>query len=166
MTMELMATFDSKEQALRKENECIHALDTIYPNGWNRKVGKPAEKPAENPAENPKDYRYLIVNSRISELGGLVCPTCQYDCTHIANVEVYTTKMCVQVSEDSEVHVHHDTTGNPSQYEGGIRIYFRCEACGGGPWPTSSDPPPYEMRIEPRKGRIYVKTLYYVESAS
>lgn len=159
MTMELMAAFDSKEHALGKESELIHVLNTMHPNGWNRKVAKRTE----NNAEKLKRYEDITVTSRISENGGLECPNCKCDNTHIDIVEVYTQRICAQVFPSSEVNVRRDATENPSTYEEGIRIYFTCECCHDT---QNVDPPKYELLIYQHKGRTYFETLYYVESTS
>ena len=107
MTMELVQAFNSKEQALRKENECIHALDTMYPNGWNRKVGKRAKQPPR--------YKRVTVSAGIDG-SDINCPVCACGNVHLHHTGTTTDNDSVYIAIWCEDCHHDDREFKPPPY--------------------------------------------------
>jgi len=100
MTMELIEQVETREEALAKEQQYIHALRTAQPNGWNRDVRPlPVEEPA--PVAKPKVWERFAENeldlySGMANTNVMKCPACGYFFTHQEYYEIF------QCSEDSD----------------------------------------------------------------
>ena len=107
MTMELMAAFDSKEHALGKESELIHVLNTMHPNGWNRKVGKQAKQPPR--------YKRVTVSAGID--GSYInCPVCACGNVHLHHTGTTTDNDSVYIAIWCEDCHHDDREVKPPPY--------------------------------------------------
>jgi len=55
------------------------------------------------------------------------CPRCNAP-VHIQHVEVFTTKLRVEVSRAGDVHTDDELRAGPSWYDPGLRIHLFCES--------------------------------------
>lgn len=173
MTMDLIEEVETREEALIKEQQYIHALGTAQPNGWNRDV-RPMKVEEPTSVAKPKEWiQYTTRLYKVSE--GLVCPSCEYDNLHQETVEVY------QCYEDSNgirtvatligTTIDTNLKNNPSARRNGLRIYFRCEHCHcehngfdeNGEQLFVEIPPLFELTIAQHKGSTYMQFVYYEE---
>ena len=169
MTMDLIEEVETREEALIKEQQYIHALGTAQPNGWNRDV-RPLKVEEPVPVEKPKAWErhtdVLELGAAYSNNSTLLCPACKYDYTHQEYYEIY------QRNEDySGIHTVvklHGTTvdtimkDNPSSRRQGMRMYFSCEGCHGDQ-EEGVNPPLFELLIYQHKGVTVFETVYYEE---
>jgi hypothetical protein len=141
MSMELLEEVATREEALIKEQQYIHALGTAHPNGWNRMIKN------KTSIQKPKRYKRIYggqiryESKRISD-DTMVCPVC-YDNGQTCNGQY--------LHMDDEVV----TLTN------GIRIFFKCEQCHYSE--DEDTPPKYFIEIWHRKGQTMVSLTYYVE---
>lgn len=178
MTMELLAEYEDRDDALEAEQRFIHELNTAEPNGWNRYV-KPVK--IAN-ASKLKQYIKVVGSPKFASNNEfMICPICDYpEHIHTEDVEVFN-----RTGEDSESGLHvriseltlmQDASmlGNPSGRRQGIRIFFMCEEChndwvgfdSNGEEMYRQIPPRYEFLIWQRKGITYTEVVYYVEDKS
>ncbi len=101
MTMEIIEEIESRQEALIREQEYIHAMGTAQPNGWNRNV-----RPIK--IQKPKVWQRIEGNDLYLERGmsALKCPVCG---------DFYTDQTNYEKVERSR--------GD------GVRIYFKCVNC-------------------------------------
>ncbi len=170
MSMELLEEVATREEALIKEQQYIHALGTAHPNGWNRDVRPlPVEEP--EPAAKPKVWERFAENeldlySGMANTNVMKCPACGYFFTHQEYYEIF------QCSEDSDgirtiVQLNQTTVdtnmkGNPSSRRDGMRMFFTCEGCHCH-GDKSQNPPMFELLIYQHKGVTIFETVYYEE---
>lgn len=168
MTMELLGEFDTKLDALRKEQEYIRTLNTLAPNGWN-------VQERDIPAPAPK--KWIKIQEPIKLQDGwhpeskLACPSCKnHDgMTHQEHVEVYMREHDMFPGapgrrywiDTFSMETDTNMTNNPSWRRDGIRIYFSCENCGAG-----QGIPFNEILISQDSGNTFISVVYYIEDES
>lgn len=171
MTMELLGEFDTKIEALRKEQEYIRTLNTLAPNGWNvqeREIPEPETKPA------PKKWKEVTKPVTLLPTEGIfnnyfLCPLCASDYTHHVGVSVYFREedadkgLCVDVYGDT-VFTSSLMGGNPSPRRDGIRINFTCENCHADEDDVYR--PHHQLHIIQHKGQTFFNAIYYIEDES
>jgi len=177
MTMELIEEVETREEALAKEQQYIHALGTAQPAGWNRDV-RPLKVEEPEPLAKPKEWERFTAGLATGNSYGLgetiACPSCNADNLHQETVEVY------QCFEDSggirtvatltETTVDDKLKNNPSARRNGLRIFFRCEHCHcdylgheKGEELFVETPPLFELTIAQHKGNTITEFVYYEE---
>lgn len=168
MTMELLGEFDTKIEALRKEQEYIRTLNTLAPNGWNVQE---REIPASAPKKWIKIQEPIKLDDGWNPESKLACPSCKnHDgMTHHEHVEVYIRHGDSWHAPGTRYSINRrtvvtdaDMTNNPSYRRDGIRIYFSCENCGAG----QEDMPYNEILISQHKGNTLISVVYYIEDKS
>lgn len=180
MSMELLEEVATREEALIKEQQYIHALGTAHPNGWNRDV-RPLKVEEPAPVAKPKVWERFSAGLASGNSYGLgetiACHSCGADNLHQETIEVY------QCFEDSggirtvatltETTIDTNLKNNPSARRNGLRIFFRCEHCHFSPEvhdengeviEGSGNPPPlFELTIAQHKGNTITEFVYYEE---
>jgi predicted GIY-YIG superfamily endonuclease len=169
MSMELLEEVATREEALIKEQEYIHALGTAHPNGWNRDV-RPLKVEELKPGAKSKEWErhtdVLELVTAYSHHSTMECPSCKYDFTHQEYYEIF------QRNEDCDgIHTVVKLDGttvdtkmkdNPSSRRDGMRMYFSCESCHGNQ-EEGINPPLFELLIYQHKGVTIFETVYYEE---
>jgi predicted GIY-YIG superfamily endonuclease len=184
MTMELIEEVETREEALAKEQQYIHALGTAQPAGWNRDV-RPLK--VEKPKAKPKNWLKITDKPIFSDqwnFMGLECPVCQNDFLHQQDIEIF-----VRGEDQSEgLHVLVDFTNdkvfadksmrnNPSSRRQGLRVYLQCESCHNDWLDTDINgepvyaedgqlPPLFELLISQHKGHTHLEFAWYIEDKS
>jgi predicted GIY-YIG superfamily endonuclease len=123
MTMELIEEVETREEALAKEQQYIHALGTAQPAGWNRQV-KIAKKPKTWKKQTFRDLK-------------IRCPICRSDDIGIRGFEVLlndTVNGPQSVSIDFNGVCKNSNKISPFMYgdvihTNGVRIEFWCWKC-------------------------------------
>jgi len=167
MTMDLIEEVETREEALIKEQQYIHALGTAQPNGWNRDV-RPMKVEEPTSVAKPKVWEQWTDDSIKISGDGLTCPSCNCQNLHQETVEVY------QCYEDSDgirtvatltaTTIDTNLKNNPSARRNGLRIFFRCEHCHFDNLEEYGAPPPlFELTIAQHKGSTYMQFVYYEE---
>jgi len=169
MTMELIEEVETREEALAKEQQYIHALGTAQPAGWNRDV-RPLKVEEPAPVAKPKVWERISENeaefmSGMANTNVLKCPACGYYFTHQEYYEIF------QCNEDSggirtivqlnQTTVDTNMKDNPSSRRDGMRMFFTCEGCHG--IDEFVNPPMFELLIYQHKGVTIFETVYYEE---
>jgi len=180
MTMDLIEEVETREEALIKEQQYIHALGTAQPNGWNRDV-RPMKVEEPTPVVKPKKWKQITRNAMFDDYGCLlVCPCgctnlhqgtvqvfqCYEDCAGIYTEATYT--------ETSTKKIDKWCKENPSSRRNGLRIYFTCEWCHSGyagydennEEIETETPPSFELTIAQHKGDTHIQFIYYIEDKS
>lgn len=177
MSMELLEEVATREEALIKEQQYIHALGTAHPNGWNRDVRPlPVEEPA--PVAKPKVWVEFTDSTIKFTDDSLTCPSCDCDNLHQGTVEVYQCHedhdgICTvaEIMETKITHIPRHFPLNPSSRRNGLRIYFSCENCHNehngydenGEELFVETPPLFELTIAQHKGYTNMQFVYYEE---
>jgi len=181
MTMELIEEVATREAALIKEQEYIHALGTAQPFGWNRDV-RPLKVEEPEPLALPKVWERFTAGLATGHSYGLgqtiACHSCGADNLHQKTVEVYqcdedSAGICTVASltETTITTIGRHTKNNPSSRRNGLRIFFECEHChhdhGGydenGEELFVETPPLFELTIAQHKGNTITEFVYYQE---
>jgi hypothetical protein len=168
MSMELLEEVATREEALIKEQQYIHALGTAQPAGWNRDV-RPLPVEEQTPPK-PKVWERYVDKLDLGDIylhqTTLLCPSCLGDYTHQEYYEIFQRnedcdgiRTIVQLNQTT---VDTNMKGNPSSRRDGMRMFFTCEACHFH-GDKSEDPPMFELLIYQHKGVTIFETVYYEE---
>ncbi len=170
MTMELIEQVETREEALAKEQQYIHALGTAHPAGWNRDV-RPlkVEEPAPMPEPTAVEYYRIPSGIKFEEPNcwTMQCPNCRSSFTHQEYVEVFFREAedaggIHTTAKQDGTFIDRNMENNPSWRRDGLRIHFSCESCHCNE--DDKDNPPYHyLDIYQHKGKTFFETWYYAD---